>query len=75
MLFSDPVLQRDHSLTGTHEFASFAMMEINLILAKMLWRYDMELVDKDLDWEGRSHMHVMWWKPDLKVRFRERKGA
>ena len=51
------------------------MMEINLILAKMLWRYDLELVDKDLDWEGRSQMHILWWKPDLQVRFRERKGA
>lgn len=48
------------------------MMEINLILVKMLWRYDLELVDQDLDWEGRSQMHVMWWKPDLRVRFRER---
>ena len=52
--------------------SSFAMMEMNLILAKMLWRFDMELVDKELDWEGESHMHVMWWKPDLKVTFRDR---
>jgi cytochrome P450 len=50
------------------------MMEMNLILAKLFWRYDLELVNKDLDWEGQSHMHVMWWKPELKVRFHERKG-
>lgn len=49
------------------------MMEINLILAKMLWRFDLELIDKSLDWEGSSRMHVMWWKPELKVSFRERK--
>ena len=48
------------------------MMEINLIFAKMLWRYDLELVDEELDWEGSSHMHVMWWKPDLNVRFHVR---
>lgn len=47
-------------------------MELNLILAKMIWKYDLELVNKDLDWEGQSHMHVMWWKPKLMVRFTER---
>lgn len=44
-------------------------MEMNLLLAKMLWTYDLELVNMDLDWEGGSHMHVMWWKPELRVRF------
>ncbi|KAJ4288037.1 hypothetical protein N0V90_012053 [Kalmusia sp. IMI 367209] len=41
---------------------------MNLILAKMHWKYDFEFVNKDLDWEGSSHMHIMWWKPDLWVR-------
>lgn len=48
-------------------------MEINLILAKMLWKYDLQLVNKDLDWERESLLHVMWWKPALMVRFKERK--
>ena len=48
------------------------MMEINQILAKMFWKYNLELVDKDLDWEGKSQIHVMWWKPDLKIRFYDR---
>lgn len=47
-------------------------MEMNLILAKMLWKYNLELVDKKLDWEGTSHLHVMWWKPSLMVRFTEK---
>ncbi|KAK1517728.1 BCL4p [Colletotrichum costaricense] len=51
---------------------NFAYMEINLILAKMLWQYDLELVDKDLDWEQESQLHVMWWKPALMVRFTHR---
>ncbi|PGG97499.1 hypothetical protein AJ79_09169 [Helicocarpus griseus UAMH5409] len=50
---------------------NFAYVEMNLILAKMHWTYDMELVDKDLDWEGSSHMHVMWWKPSLPVVFKK----
>lgn len=41
---------------------------MSLLLAKMHFSYDLELVDKSLDWEGQSHMHVNWWKPDLHVR-------
>ena len=41
---------------------------MNLILTKIHYMYDMELVDPNLDWEGKSHMHVMWWKPELRVR-------
>lgn len=47
-------------------------MEMNLILAKMLWRYDLELVDKELDWLGSSKVYVMWWKPELRIRFKAR---
>ncbi|KAL4733555.1 cytochrome P450 [Aspergillus similis] len=48
-----------------------AYMEINLILARLIWTYDMELVNKSMDWESESSLHVMWSKPELKVRFRQ----
>jgi hypothetical protein len=48
------------------------MMEVNQILAKMIFNYDWELVNADVDWLGESRCHVMWWKPHLYVRFRER---
>ncbi|KAI0169620.1 cytochrome P450 [Hypoxylon sp. FL1284] len=51
---------------------NFAWMELNLVLAKMLWRYDLELVSKDIDWLKDSQIHVLWWKPKLFVRFHER---
>lgn len=35
----------------------------------MLYRYDVEMLNKELDWEKQSHVHVMWWKPELRVRF------
>ncbi|KAM7185510.1 cytochrome P450 [Naviculisporaceae sp. PSN 640] len=54
---------------------NFALMEVYLIVAKMFWKYDMELVNTDLDWEKQSRLHIMWWKPDLMVRFKERKHA
>ncbi|TDZ35943.1 Cytochrome P450 monooxygenase BOT4 [Colletotrichum spinosum] len=53
---------------------NFAYMEISLILAKMLWKCDLELVNKNLDWEKESQLHVMWWKPALMVQFRERES-
>ncbi len=52
--------------------SSFAYVEMSLILTKLLFTYDMELHNSKLDWEGESHMHVQWWKPELRVRFEER---
>ncbi|KAI9368157.1 cytochrome P450 [Aspergillus egyptiacus] len=51
---------------------SFAYMEMNLILAKMLWTYNLELVNKDLDWLKEGKVHVLWWKPKLMIRFHKR---
>ena len=48
---------------------------MNLILSKMLWKYDLELVNKNLDWERESRLHVMWWKPALMIRFKERRST
>ncbi|KAI1128171.1 cytochrome P450 [Nemania abortiva] len=48
---------------------NFAWMELNLVLAKMLWLYDMELVSTNIDWLSDSKVHVLWWKPELLVRF------
>ncbi|PLB51667.1 putative cytochrome P450 [Aspergillus steynii IBT 23096] len=48
---------------------NFAMMEISLILAKMHFRFDAGMVNPAQGWESESHIHVMWWKPSLAVRF------
>lgn len=47
-------------------------MEINLILAKMLWQYDLELVNKGVDFIEEGRVFVMWWKPTLTVKFHKR---
>ena len=54
---------------------SFAYMEMNLLLAKMLWTYDLELVNRDLDWLKEGRVHMLWWKPKLFVRFHRRDGG
>jgi hypothetical protein len=44
-----------------------------LILAKMHFQCDLELVDPTLDWLKDSYLHVMWWKPALYIRFKPAK--
>ncbi|EGX91828.1 Cytochrome P450 [Cordyceps militaris CM01] len=50
---------------------NFAWMEINLILSKMLWTYNLELVDQDIDFVGLGHVFIMWSKPKLHVKLRK----
>ncbi|KAL4916488.1 cytochrome P450 [Aspergillus aurantiobrunneus] len=48
---------------------NFAYTEMSSTLAKVIYKYDLELVNKDLDWEAASHCHIMWWKAPVYVRF------
>jgi hypothetical protein len=48
-------------------------MQLNLIMCKLHWKYDIELCDPEMDWEAHSRMHLMWWKPSAFARFIERK--
>ena len=63
-------------ILDSHTLRSFALVEINLILAKLHFKYDLELMDPRLDWEGQSSLHFMWSKPSLlvKIASRERGG-
>lgn len=47
-------------------------MEIFLLMAKLHWKYDLELEDPYMDFEGKSRCNIMWTKPDLFVRFKDR---
>ncbi|KAI8623346.1 cytochrome P450 monooxygenase [Xylariaceae sp. FL1651] len=51
---------------------NFAFIEMALCLAKMAYKYDWELVDKDLDWEAASRCHIMWWKAPILVKLMDR---
>ncbi|KAF8467157.1 cytochrome P450, partial [Kalaharituber pfeilii] len=53
---------------------NLAYMELRLILAKMLYCYDLEWVNTDLDWEEKSRVWILWMKPDLKVHIKSREG-
>ena len=54
---------------------SLALKEIRLVLSKMLWVYDMELVNKDLNLDRDSTTYFLWIKPEIWVRFTRRQGV
>ncbi|KAI5921541.1 cytochrome P450 [Camillea tinctor] len=52
---------------------NLAYMEIRVTLAKMVYAFDMELVNKDLDWWRDVRFYILWTKPKMMVRFHPRK--
>ncbi|EUC39618.1 hypothetical protein COCMIDRAFT_10305 [Bipolaris oryzae ATCC 44560] len=51
---------------------SLGWMELQTIMAKIIYRFDMELVDDTVDWHRDSRMHTLWEKPSLMVRLKKR---
>ncbi|KAI6282924.1 hypothetical protein MCOR27_003516 [Pyricularia oryzae] len=51
---------------------NLAYMEMRLVVAKMVWRYDWELMDTESDWFRGSRLHLFWKRPALNVRFHPR---
>ena len=44
---------------------------MRLIMAKMIWTFDMELDARSVDWEARCKVFTLWEKPELLVRLKE----
>jgi hypothetical protein len=44
---------------------SMAWMEMRILIAKMVFLFDYELVDDNLDWEPDSPAFILWQKPEL----------
>jgi len=44
---------------------SMAWMEMRILIAKMVFLFDYELVDEKLDWERDSPAFILWQKPEL----------
>lgn len=51
---------------------SLALLELRLVLAKILWKFDFELTNDNLDWLKANKNYVFWEKPALPVLFRRR---
>jgi len=49
---------------------NLAYMEMRIILARLVWEFDWELLSKEVDWERDTEVKLLWRKPELKVRFK-----
>ncbi|KAI0412444.1 cytochrome P450 [Xylaria grammica] len=54
---------------------NFAMLQLSLLFAKILYTYDMELLNPDLDWEAHCRQWILWWTPPFYVRAHNRLDA
>ncbi len=48
---------------GILPISSLAWLELRTVLAKLLWTYDLRLVNEEIDWHRDSRMLTLWWKP------------
>ncbi|KAL3298791.1 isotrichodermin C-15 hydroxylase (cytochrome P-450 monooxygenase CYP65A1) [Colletotrichum asianum] len=52
--------------------SNLAYLEMKIIVAKMVFLYDWELVSKEVDLMAQARLFLMWKKPALMVRFHRR---
>ncbi|KAF4958367.1 hypothetical protein FGADI_2533 [Fusarium gaditjirri] len=48
---------------------NLAYMEAGVTMASLVWKYDLGLVNQDLDWLADIRLHLIWEKPKLMVRY------
>lgn len=51
---------------------NLALSELKLILAKILWRFDLELEPGFGNWTSNQRSFQQWQLPDLRIRLKER---
>lgn len=51
---------------------SLGWMDMRTTLAKLHFKYDLELLNSHVDWFNDSKMHTLWKKPGLYVKVIER---
>jgi len=54
---------------------SMAWMEMRIVLAKLYYTFDIELLDQDLDWHRDCKMYLIWQRPMLKAKLSVRKNG
>jgi hypothetical protein len=59
-----PLSSLPTQLQGTDPY-SMAWIEMRILIAKMVFLFDYELVDNDLNWERDSPAFILWQKPEL----------
>jgi cytochrome P450 len=54
---------------------NLAWIELSLLLSKILWVYDIELLNTEVDWLRDSRMAMLWKKPKLMIKTIRRRVA
>lgn len=53
---------------------NLAWAEMRIILARLMWHFDIEMLDASRDWE-KQKVFVLWDKPSLMVKLKVREGV
>ncbi|KAL6695221.1 cytochrome P450 [Trichoderma pleuroticola] len=54
---------------------NLAMMELRLVMSKLLWHFDFEIVNRDMIWEKDQTAYIAWQKPQLVLQLTPRNLA
>lgn len=52
---------------------SLAYAEMRLIMARLIWNYDIELLDESIGWDKRCEVYIVYNKGPLYIRLKPRK--
>jgi len=52
----------------TNEAYSLAWIEMRTIVAKVIYAYELEWLNPEMDWHRESQMHILWHKPNIMVK-------
>jgi hypothetical protein len=45
-----------------------------MVVARLLWNFDIELLDEQLDWAARQRVYMVYEKGPLMIRLKRRPG-
>lgn len=57
-----------------HDRSSLAYAEMRLILAKLIWNFDIEIAEESIDWDKKCGCYILYEKGPLYVYLKPRKN-
>lgn len=59
---------------GVADDSSLALAEIRMVIARMVWNFDMELPEESAGWLEKQKMYTTWQKNEMKLKLVSRKA-
>lgn len=66
--FSLTIRVADFKKFGCEPLYRLGWLELQTTLAKLHFKFDLTLLNTELDWHRDSEMHLLWKKPPLMIR-------